>query len=437
MNLLYEIDRSLPLVQLAVSVMRGASTDPPGKEGLTRLLVRLMRRTASGRAAEELDEHLDSIGASLGVDVGCSSCGFAGSTIARSLDAYIDVVAGVVAEPGLDAEELSRLKRETHDEILETRDNDRALARMWFRAGLFGDHPYGRNVVGTRATLSAIGHDDVVEHHKRLLLADELLVALAGDTEPARAARIADQVRRGLPSGSSALPAGRSAEAPPSPSWRSGRHLLFVDKPERTQTQVLIGGAGTHPSDEDHTALLVANTVFGGTFTARLTQEVRAKRGWSYGAYSSLPYDRQRQAFSMWTFPSATDAAACIQLQLRMLEEWVQAGISAEELEWAKNYLVRSNVFNMDTAAKRMGLLLDERIYGLPETYYAEYPERVRAVTLDAANRALTRRISTENLLVTVVGTAADVGEAIADGIDRLQVRATVAYDDDPHSPFV
>src|SRR5690606_2687934 len=109
MNLLYEIDRSLPLVQLAVSVMRGASTDPPGKEGLTRLLVRLMRRTASGRAAEELDEHLDSIGASLGVDVGCSSCGFAGSTIARSLDAYIDVVAGVVAEPGLDAEELSRL----------------------------------------------------------------------------------------------------------------------------------------------------------------------------------------------------------------------------------------------------------------------------------------------------------------------------------------
>ena len=72
----------------------------------------------------------------------------------------------------------------------------------------------------------------------------------------------------------------------PSPSRRRGpgRHLVFVDKPDRTQTQILIGGLGTSAHDADHVPLIVANAVFGGTFTSRLMQEVRSKRGWSYGA---------------------------------------------------------------------------------------------------------------------------------------------------------
>src|SRR5690606_30281998 len=123
-----------------------------------------------------------------------------------------------------------------------------------------------------------------------------------------------------------------SVEAVTEPSPRSGRNLVVVDKPERSQTQILIGGLGSSPHDPDHVPLLVANTVFGGTFTARLSEEVRSKRGWSYGAYSSLPYDRRRQAFSMWTFPASTDAAACVALELQLLESWVTEGITEAEL---------------------------------------------------------------------------------------------------------
>ena len=84
---------------------------------------------------------------------------------------------------------------------------------------------------------------------------------------------------------------------------RAGRRLLVVDKPERTQTQILVGTLGTSPHDDDHVPLVVGNAVFGGTFTSRLMKEIRSKRGWSYGASARAGIERQRQSWVLWTFP--------------------------------------------------------------------------------------------------------------------------------------
>jgi zinc protease len=226
------------------------------------------------------------------------------------------------------------------------------------------------------------------------------------------------------------LPAGGNTPPPPpelAPS--GGRRLLFVDKPERTQTQILIGGIGSHPSDADHFALTIANTVFGGTFTARLTQEVRAKRGWSYGAYSSLGYDRRRQAFSMWTFPKAEDAAACIQLELELLQQWWQSGITEEEFVWAKRYLVQSQAFARDTATKRIGLRLDEILNDLPPGHHDEFVPKIEAVTLEQANAAVRDRISLEHLSVVVLGTHAAIGEEVRKAVPDLVSERVVPFD--------
>jgi hypothetical protein len=134
-----------------------------------------------------------------------------------------------------------------------------------------------------------------------------------------------------------------------SPERHGKRRLVFVDKPERTQTQILLGEVGSHPRDADHISLHVATTIFGGTFTSRMMKAIRSERGWSYGAYARLPYDKERDAFSMWTFPAAKDAAACITLELELLNAWRDKGISARELAFAKRYLVRSHAFDIYT----------------------------------------------------------------------------------------
>jgi zinc protease len=199
----------------------------------------------------------------------------------------------------------------------------------------------------------------------------------------------------------------------------------------RSQCQILLGGLGTHARDPDHIALHVANTILGGTFTARLSKAIRSERGWSYGAYSSLPFDRRRQAFSMWTFPKAEDAVACVRLELDMLEDWVSNGVTDEELAWAKLYLVRSHAFAIDTATKRISLALDEVLYDLPARYHAEYPRAVLGVTRDEATAAIAKRISADNLLVAVVGTESEVGAALRDAIPGLVDYEVVPFDED------
>lgn len=424
-RVLVETSRALSLVSLAVSERSGALDDPPGKEGLARFVVRSMRRTGGGLSPQEIDMRIDSLGAALGADASHSTAGFQGTVISRSLEPFVDLLIDVLAHPGFSADEHGRLQREIRSDLVDLRDNDRALAQRWFLRKLFEGHAYGRSTGGTIASVSSIAPEDVKAQHARSMCSNNLVFAFAGDVDADGAARIAERISAALPRGT------RSSDTLGDPHPVPGRRLVLVDKPERTQTQILIGGLGTHPRDADHVALHVANTVFGGTFTARMTREIRSKRGWSYGAYSSLPYDRHRHAFSMWTFPKADDAAACVRLEIELLEAWREQGITARELARAKRYLTRSHAFAVDTAQKRVGLALDEEIYDLPAGYYADYVERTNAVTLKQANQAIRNRISSEDLLIVVVGTASAIGDALRDAIPRLAQTEVVPFDED------
>lgn len=422
-RVLVESSRALPLVHVTVAQLTGATQDPQGKEGLTRLTARLARRTGGGLSSQELDTRIDSLGAALSSDVTHSVSSFHGSVISRNLDAFVDLMTDVIVKPSLDAEELGRLQRETVADLIEARDNDQALVRRWFQRKLFAGHPYSRSISGTIPSLESVTQSDVKAHYQRSLVSGNLLFAFAGDIDEDRARAVATRITNALPTGE------RPSDGVPDPTVPAGRRLVFVDKPERTQTQILIGGLGTHPSDPDHVALSVGNTIFGGTFTARLMNEVRSKRGWSYGAYSSLPYDRRRQAFSMWVFPKATDAAPCIELELELLEKWRNKGVTKKELAWAKRFLIRSHAFAIDTPSKRVGLLLDSALYSLPEGYYENYVEQVKAVTLEQVNAAIQTRISDQDLLVTVVGTEKDVGEDVRKAIAGLSHSEVVPFD--------
>jgi zinc protease len=422
-RVLIETSRALPLVSFAIGTRASALHDPLELDGLTRITARMMRRTGGGRDPQAIDTLIDSLGASVSADVSHSVTLFQGTVIRRSLDAFLDLVSDILAKPGLAEDELQRLVRETSAELVETLDDDRGLARRWFRKRLFGDHGYSRPLSGTSSSLANIRREHVVACAERLTARDGLVFAFSGDIEQSAAHDYTAKLLAALPTGPAL------GDSLSDPSVPNGRRLVLVDKPDRTQTQILIGGLGTHPADPDHTALSIGNTIFGGTFTARLTQEVRSKRGWSYGAYSSLPIDRRRQGFSLWTFPKAEDAAPCIALELELLKTLREHGVTKKELSWAKRYLTRSHAFAVDTASKRIGLALDEQLYDLPPRYHSDYLARIAAVTLDEVNEAIRKRINDRDLLIVVVGTAADLREKIEAAIPELGSTEVVRFD--------
>jgi zinc protease len=418
-----ESSDALPIVSVLVAFRSGSAFDPEGREGLARIAARMLRRGAIGLPAQLIEETIDSLGGELAADASPSALTIHFEVIRRNLEPFVDLVATLLRAPTFDEGELGRLLRESEAELIEARDSDRGLASRAFRRTLFAGHLYGRRVSGSIASLRSIRRDDVAAFFARHVTRANAVIAVSGDIDEAEGQAIVERLLAGLPLGE------RVADPVPPPTRTPGRHLVFVDKPDRTQTQMVIGGLGTDANDPDHFPLVVANNVFGGTFTSRLMQEVRAKRGWSYGASSRVGFDRQRDAFTMWTAPKATDASACLALQLEMLHTWRDAGVTPEELSFVQRYLVRSHAFEIDTARKRVHQRLESELFGLPEGYHERYLERVEAVTVDAANDAVRARISEDDLVIGVVGTHAEIGEAIAKAIPNLASVTVAPFD--------
>jgi zinc protease len=425
MTLHVETSRALSLVSIAIAVRTGAASDPDGKDGLSRIVARMLRRGCAGMTGTAIEERIDALGAEMVVDVSPSTTTVHADVITRSLEPLGDLLAKLVAEPSFDEVELGRLLGETRGEIVDAQDNDRGLAMRHFRRVLFQGHPYGRRACGRLSSIASITRGDVEAHYRQGFVRDNVSFAFAGDVSPEQARAIADRIAANLPR----TPCPSDPVAPP--STPGGRRLVFVDKPDRSQTQIVIGGIGSHPRDDDHIPLYVGATILGGTFTSRLMREIRTKRGWSYGAYAKLPYDAERDAFSAWTFPSATDAARCLALEIELLERWRSRGVTPAELAFAKRYLVRSHVFEVDTPQKRVHQRLDVELFGLPADYHTHYVEHVKSVTADDVNRAVARRISTDDLVFSVVGTHAQIGEAVAAAIPGLAHNEVVRYDVD------
>lgn len=423
--LFVESSSAVPLVSIVVSFRSGAIADPEGKDGLCRFAARMLRRGADGMSAQDIEATIDRLGAELALDVGPSTVSLHGQVIRRNVEPFIQLICRILGKPTFDGEEIERLKRETAAELVEARDSDRALANLAFRRALFAGHPYSRSAAGRQSTVSSFTRADVLASYEKHFVRGDLVLGFAGAITEEEAKRYGGSIASCLREGP------RATVIPPEPKAPEGRRLVFVDKPERTQTQTLIGSLGTYPHDDDHFPLVTATAVLGGTFTSRMMREIRSKRGWSYGTSARLSIERRRHAFTMSAAPGSADCAPCVALELELLSDFVESGVTKRELSFIKNYLLRSYAFEVDTAPKRLGQSIETELLDLPADYHTKYVDHVKDVTLENANAATARRLSAKNVVVIVVGTAEETLESVQKAIPDLIATDIVPFDAD------
>jgi zinc protease len=400
---LVEVSHAIPIVDVTVIVRTGSLVDPVGQEGLARIATRLVRMGTTKQRADQLDERIEGLGASLSVDVTHGTIRFFGSVIQRNFPAFLEIVGELLSAPGLRAKDFALVRREALAELVAQRDNDRWLASRAFRRLLFGAHPYARSPLGTSKTVRAVRQEDAAHFVERHFTGSNLVVGVSGDVDADALPGLFERAFGSLPA--RAVPEVALAK----PTTSRGRRVVIVDKPGRTQTQMFVGTLGSRLRDRDFHALLVANTAFGGTFTARLVREVRVKRGWSYSAHSRLGADREREAWSLYTHPSSDDAVDCLALELGLIERFVRSGVTARELGFAKTYLEKSHAFDLDTPQKRLEPRLDAEIHGLPASFHERFVDHVRGVDRETANGAVARRLSERDVSIALVATASEI----------------------------
>ncbi len=399
---------ALPLVDIQLALRTGADQDPKDKLGLMWIMCRMLRMGTATMQGLAVEEGIACLGARLSIEVNYSVVRFQGTVIRRNLEPFMILLGQLLTVPAFRFEDLALVKRELLADLSANSDSDAALVARQFRRVLFDTHAYGRLITGTTSTIPAITPEDLRNHHAQHLRCANIVLGAAGDIDRDTLTQLCEKHWQAIPSGKSRRVAVRA------PKSLSGRHGVLVDKPARSQTQLMIGTLGARVQDDDLDALNLANTVFGGTFSSRLMAEVRSKRGWSYGASSSVGSDRQRDAWSMHTFPATADAVDCALLQLELLEAWVAHGINDRERRAARDYLINSYCFDVDTAAKRLDDVMDIALFGLHRDYYQSYTKRVKSINCAQANQAVRSRIGPQDLCIVMVASASDVADDFA-----------------------
>jgi zinc protease len=214
-----------------------------------------------------------------------------------------------------------------------------------------------------------------------------------------------------------ALPVGAAADwstVPPAPKLH-GRRVALVDKADRSQVQLVFGHPSVAADDPDYYALQIATTAFGGgMFTSRLMQEVRVKRGWSYGASARLGMERVAGMYTLQAAPAQSYADETLDLMLKEYAKFVREGLTDDEVEFARGYLINSFAFSIETPAQRVGQLVRAKLLGRPDDYVDTYVKRIQALKADEIRDAVRRRLDPDNVVVVMVCTAPPLRDKIA-----------------------
>jgi zinc protease len=413
-----------PLVWFEIAIRGGVALDPAGVEGLHRHAALLARRGAGGRDRAQLDDVLDGLGAALDISVSRDAVSLSGLALARHLDAVIDVAADVLADPGFSPDEHARLLRETPQVLDEIRDDDSALATRWFDWLCCPGHAYGRTSLGTEASLARIERDAAIAVWRREVAADNLVIGLAGDVDEASARRIVGRLTERLPASG---PRDAAIEVPAAPP--PGRRMILVDKPDRTQAQLRIGHLAARYGGPDTAELAIAEAVFGGMFSSRLMQEIRVKRGWSYGAGCALRRSRLPHWFEIWMAAAIDVAGPAVALTLDLFADYAAHGPTDDEVDFARSYLIGAMPFHVATARQRMQLAVRDAVFGLPAGFTARLPEALSALAAGDVRDACRRQIRPDAAVTVAVTTADQAGDALAQaGAGPLTVVAHDQY---------
>ena len=422
--LIVETHHGLPVVHMTLYFPGGPAHDPVGKEGLTTLCNRALIRGTRTRTRSQIEEAIEQLGSDLLTLTQGFAVGLGGSILSRYLDVFIDTLGEVVTEPAFDAVEIGKTQREMIAQLQSTFDDDAMLGRRWLRRIMFAGTRFAHGALGWRDTLPTLTPDDVVAHYRRMYANGNLTIGASGDVTTERLTALIAPIRAGLPEGVAA----QWTQTGPGPL--PDRAAYVIDKADRTQAQIFIGQPLVPAHHPDVIALQIATTAFGGTFTSRLMQEVRVKRGLSYGAHARLSTDRVTGSYLMTAAPDVSEVPETVGLLLDELTRFVDDGLSDAEIEFARTHLLQAHAFAVETPTLRAVQRVRARLLGCAPDHIDTWCDRVRALSCDAVRAAVRRRIHPRRQAVVVVGPAAALRDPLS-ALPQLD-RVHVAHPKDP-----
>ena len=410
-----------PIVNLRIVFRTGSIDDPPGLHGLNALTALMIGAGGTETLAyDELAETLYPWSASISAQSDKEVTTVTGRVHRDHLEPFYAIFRDLILAPRFDPADFERNRDRLRNAVVSTLrgNDDEELGKEALNALLYRGHPYEAPTLGTELGLEAITLDDVREFHAQRYTRGNFLAGAGGGYPEGFLARVETDLRDNLPEGG-----GEPAELP-APRVLEGVELLVVEK-QAIATAISIGfPIGLTRADDDFYPLLVANSYFGEhrTFNGLLMNVMRGQRGLNYGDYSYIEnfiqaggsrmpvpnIPRRQQFFSIWIRPVPHhNAHFALRQAMRELQRLVEQGLSQEDFEATRDFLLNYSQLYVQTTNRRLGYLMDARFYDsgfLVDEIRARLPE----LTVDDVNAAIRRHLRFDDLGVAVVTSNAE-----------------------------
>ena len=392
---------AVPLVSAMLVAPGGAAEDPAGRAGRATLTASVMTEGTATRSSQQIHAAAEALGASLGGSADWDGAQL--SLTVRTADAgtAVALIADVARNASLPAAELERQRAIATDAVRVAMRDPGDVASLAAARALFGAADYGHPAAGTEASLAAITRADIESAYRATWQPGNATLILSGDIDPAEARRLAELSFGSWSAGPA--PAHHAATAAPPAQGQ----VIVVDMPGAGQAAVAVARGGIARRDPRFYPAIVANAVLGGGYSARLNQEIRIRRGLSYGSGSSLDARREAGPFIASTQTRNDAAAQVLGLTLGEMRRLGAEPISAAELAARRASLTGDFGRNVETTAGLAQFVASYVERGIDPAELLRYQPSVLAVTPAEAQAAAASLLAPDGATVVIVGDAA------------------------------
>ena len=398
---------AIAMLDVQIDFDAGSRRDPPRQAGLASVTAGILEKGVRARdGAPALDENAlgeawADLGAQFGAEAGSDRMSFSlrSLTDPALLERAVVLAARQIAEPAFPDAVWQRERQRVQAALKESYTRPGTVAGRAYGPMVYGSHPYGYEM--TEATLAQISVADMRAAHAAGVVACRARISMVGAVTRAQADALAARLL-------ARLPQTGCASLPPVPEVAPLAQAQEKTIPfNSAQAHVLIGQPGFKRADPDYFPLIVGNYILGGGgFVSRLTNEVREKRGLTYGVSSSFSPGLHAGSFTVGLQTRPDQAAQAVALVRQVVKDFVDNGPTESELKAAKDNLIGGFSLRIDSNRKLLANLAGIAWNDLPLDYLDTWTQQVNKVSVADIKAAFARKLQPERMLTVILGAA-------------------------------
>ena len=399
-KVLYSKSENIPMIDIKITFDAGSNRDGNLK-GLSMLTHNLLDEGTTKLSAEEIASSFESTGAVFNTSVNKDKSSISLRSLAdkKYLGPSLKTFLDILSDSTFPQKELSLQKDRTVSTIIEDESDPSDVSMNLFFKEIYKNYAYGYPSIGEKSIIKNISRKDIVNFYKNNLNQKTAKIAIVSSLSKKDVEALSEKISKSLERKDILINKNTIQLK------KDNKEKFIFKKFNSEQAHIYIGGLAIKRGAKNHLPLYVGNYIFGGSgFSARLMQELRVKRGYTYGVYSYIYPMKNIGPFVIGIETKSEQAQISVELIHNMLQEFIENGPTNEEIKHAKEAIINGFPLRVDSNSDILNYLSMINYYNLPMDYLAKFTENISKITKKDIISAFKEEIDYKNLTTLVVG---------------------------------